>query len=48
MSPKNDKAVRMIPLGGVGEIGKNMWVLEYGDRMLIIDAVVTFPEDDQL
>jgi len=48
MSPKNDKAVRMIPLGGVGEIGKNMWVLEYGDRMLIIDAGVTFPEDDQL
>ncbi len=48
MSSKNNKAVRMIPLGGVGEIGKNMMVLEYNDRMLIIDAGVTFPEDDQL
>lgn len=48
MSQKNNEAVRMIPLGGVGQIGKNMMVLEYGDEMLIIDSGVTFPEDDQL
>ena len=48
MSQKNNEAVRMIPLGGVGQIGKNMMVLEYGDEMLIIDSGVMFPEDDQL
>ncbi|MFW5786946.1 MAG: ribonuclease J, partial [Halanaerobiales bacterium] len=51
MSSKNnteEKDIRMIPLGGVGEIGKNMMALEMGDEMLIIDAGVTFPEDDQL
>ncbi|MGM0438201.1 MAG: ribonuclease J [Bacillota bacterium] len=45
---KNDKKVRMIPLGGVGQIGKNMMVLEVGEEMIIIDAGITFPEDDQL
>ena len=45
---QNDKKVRMIPLGGVGQIGKNMMVLEIGDEMIIIDVGITFPEDDQL
>ena len=40
------KDVKLIPLGGVGEIGKNMMVLEIGDEMLIIDTGVKFPEDD--
>lgn len=40
--------VRMIPLGGVGGIGKNMMLLEVGEEMLIIDAGVMFPEDDLL
>lgn len=44
----NEKDVRMIPLGGVGQIGKNMMLLEIGEDMLIIDAGVMFPEDDQL
>ena len=49
MSQKNNiESVRMIPLGGVGQIGKNMMVLEYGSEMLIIDSGVMFPEDDQL
>lgn len=40
------KKLRIIPLGGLGEIGKNMTVLEYGRDMLIIDCGVMFPESD--
>jgi len=37
--------VRVIPLGGLGEIGRNMTVFEYDDRLLIVDCGVLFPED---
>ena len=40
--------LRIIPLGGCGEIGKNMTVFEYGDQMIIIDAGIMFPENDML
>jgi ribonuclease J len=40
------KKLRIIPLGGVGEIGKNMTVLEYGRNMIIVDCGVMFPESD--
>jgi ribonuclease J len=40
------KKLRIIPLGGLGEIGKNMTVLEYGRNMIIIDCGVMFPDSD--
>lgn len=47
MSKKND-SVSIVPLGGLGEVGKNMMVVQYGDEMVVIDAGLTFPEDDML
>ena len=41
-------ALRIIPLGGLGEIGLNMMVLEYGDTMFVVDAGLMFPEDYML
>ena len=40
--------LRIVPLGGLGEIGKNMMVFEYGDEALVIDAGIMFPENDML
>ncbi len=42
------KALRIVPLGGLGEIGKNMMSIEYGDNILIIDTGIMFPENDML
>jgi ribonuclease J len=42
------KALRIVPLGGLGEVGKNMMFLEYGENILIIDAGIMFPENDML
>ena len=40
--------LRIVPLGGLGEIGKNMTVIEYDDSIIIVDAGIMFPENDML
>ncbi len=42
------KKLRIIPLGGLGEIGKNMTAFEYGEDILLVDAGLMFPENDML
>lgn len=48
MSKKNNREARLkiIPLGGLGEIGKNMTVLEYGSDIIVIDVGSIFPTED--
>lgn len=38
----------LVPLGGVGEIGKNMWVVGYGDDLVVLDCGGMFPEEEML
>ncbi|MGE5507070.1 MAG: ribonuclease J [Chitinophagales bacterium] len=45
---KDKPVLRVIPLGGAGEIGKNMTVVEYGRDIVVIDAGLAFPEDEML
>ncbi|MCJ7716783.1 MAG: ribonuclease J [Anaerolineales bacterium] len=40
--------LRIIPLGGLGEVGKNMMVYEYGKNILIVDTGIMFPDNDML
>ena len=42
------KKLRIVPLGGLGEIGKNMTVLEYGNEIIVIDAGLMFPNEEML
>jgi len=48
MAKAKAKKLRIIPLGGIGEIGKNITLLEYSDNILIIDCGIGFPDDDML
>ncbi len=48
LPPKMDReAVRIVALGGLGEVGRNMTVFEYHGKLLIVDCGVLFPEEDQ-
>jgi len=42
----NDQVLRIIPLGGLGEVGKNMMVVEWQNHIVVIDAGVMFPQND--
>ncbi|HNB35191.1 MAG TPA: ribonuclease J [Anaerolineales bacterium] len=46
MSKKNK--LRIIPLGGLGEVGKNMMAYEYGNDIIVVDAGIMFPKNDML
>ena len=44
---KKDKGkIRIIPLGGLNEVGKNLTVIEYNDDIMIVDCGLGFPDDD--
>lgn len=43
---KTAKKLKIIPLGGVGEIGKNMTVMEYGSDIIIVDCGMSFPDEE--
>src|ERR1700686_1620660 len=44
----NDERLRVIPLGGLGEIGKNMMVFELDDDIVVVDCGLMFPEEEML
>jgi ribonuclease J len=48
LSTKYAEKIRVFSLGGVGEIGKNMYVVEVDDDIFVIDAGIMFPEDEML
>ena len=43
---KTEKFVRIIPLGGLGEVGRNMTLFEYRGKILIVDMGLKLPEED--
>ena len=48
MNQNENPTLRVIPLGGLGEIGKNMMALECGDDIVVVDCGVQFPTEEQL
>lgn len=47
-SKENTGKLKIIPLGGLGEIGMNITAFEYGDSIIVVDCGLAFPEDDML
>ena len=48
MAKKNIDKLKVIPLGGLNEIGKNMTVIEYKDDIIVVDCGMTFPDEEML
>lgn len=48
MSKKNQDKLTIFALGGVGEIGKNMYVIQYANDIVVVDSGLKFPEEDML
>jgi ribonuclease J len=49
LAKKNNRpTLKIIPLGGIGEIGKNMTVIEYGNDIIVVDCGLSFPDEDML
>ena len=44
----SESRLRYLPLGGLGEVGINMWALEWEDKILVVDAGLMFPQEDML
>ncbi len=48
MTKIKNEVIRIIPLGGVGEIGKSMYVIEIDEELFVVDSGLMFPEDEML
>ncbi len=48
MSQRRTNSLKVIPLGGLYEIGKNMTAYEYGEDIILVDCGMSFPEDEML
>lgn len=48
MATRKKNKLKIIPLGGMEEIGKNMTVFEYGESIIVVDSGLAFPEDEML
>ena len=45
---KTESSLKIIPLGGLDEIGMNITAFEYGDSIIVVDCGLSFPDDDML
>ncbi len=48
MNNSENSAVKIIPLGGLEQIGMNITAIEYEDDIIVIDGGLSFPDDDML